>query len=919
MPLTVIAGLPGSDAPGRLSGRLGAAALEGRRVLFVVPSSAHAARARARFGALAPVGLRAISLSRLVEVEWRLQGDGRHIVEPIHRDVLLARALMAEGVADRPGPGAIGLLGTLVARSCAQDRMSDNGSARDGLAGRVAGALESYLATLRDESLVETSEATRLLAGCAPPADTIGLDAFTALSPDRLALVRGWSRSGCEVVISLPWRAGCAATQPLDALVEQLSSADGEIIKASDPAGAAPLELLRIAVGLFSTATPAPSEGRVTLGVARGDEAEARLIADRVAGLLSAGVPADRIAVAFADPVRHAGWLARAFDDTGIEAIWDVQVPVPETPLGRSMLRMWSLASGPMRREDFSALLRSPFSGVDPGRADRTDASWRSRRVQGRALLDLAGRAGWLVSLCGSLADKPISSGNAKNWKYIADALMANAYGHDAPTPGMDGALDAAVHRAFCQSLTGALSVGGFEIMPRDMWAAFASASVSPASRPVGEGVLITSIRRLGLREFDSVIIGGLTAGETPQRGSDDRLEGEAVRHVMRRLGLTHDPEEHLRGERLAFYLGTTAARSSLMLVRCESDDEGRTLRASVFWDEFLDLYRIPGSDAEACSGLPPQTSRGQESSPVSAGDRCAPRGLLEDERSLALLAGIDAVSPGEVERYAACPYRWFVERRLRARAPDVTVDILTAGLVAHDALAEFYRRWLAVSERRRVTPGDVNEARAQIRAITAEAVCAAPAPTTLEEEWLLASVEPTLVSLVSRDARFLPGYEPRELEWSFGLHGDEPVDLGGVRIKGRADRIDVGPLGLVVIDYKRSHASSLSQIRKGGLVQLQLYALAASQRLDLPVAGGLYRSLAAADDRGFVVSGVPGEFKAADVIDGSEVKELLDDAVRTARDALAGMRAGRIDPSPSREHCAFCSALPFCPQGVRS
>lgn len=919
MSLTLLTGLPGSDASARLSEMLAASAHGGRRSLLVVPSSAHAVRARAGFAALTPFGLRAMALSRLIEGEWLLQGDGRHIVAPLHRDVLLARSLVAGGAAERPGPGAIALLGTLVSRASAQGSARGR-SVREGLAGRLSRSLDAYLATLDEQGLVEPAEAARLLAGCAPPADVIAFDSFTTLSPDCVALVQGWSRSGCEVVVTFPWRRGCAATQPLDAIVDDLLGSGGTMIEASDPDSGIPEELARIATGLFAGGEPVAARGRVTLGIARGDEAEARLIADRVGELLADNVPAGRIAVAFADPARHTGWLARAFEDAGIEVGWDVRIPVPETPLGRSMLRLWSLASGPMRREDFSAFLRSPFSGVDVARADRADVAWRARRVQGRALLDLAGAAGGLVTRSGAFALLPVTPENAINWKRVADTLVTNAYGHDAPTPGMDGALDAAVHRAFCQALTAASAAGGTQITPREMWAAFAATSVSPATDAAAGGVLVTSIRSLGSRDFDSVIIGGLTASETPRQGSGDRLEGEAVRNVMRALELVHDPEEQLRGERLAFYLAAAAARSSLMLVRRESDDEGRSLRPSVFWDEFLDLYREPGSDIGTCRGLPDVIVRTPDASLAAVGDHCAVRGLLQDEHSLGLLAAIDTVSPGEVERYTACPYRWFVERRLRPRAPDTAVDVLTAGQVAHAALAEFYRRWPESSGHRRITPHDAEAARELMRAIAIEVVAGAPAPTTLEEEWLLASIEPSVTALIARDARFLPDYEPVALEWSFGLQeGDEPVDLGGVRIKGRADRIDVGPEGLVVIDYKRSRASSLAQIRDTGLLQLQLYALAASQRLGLPVAGGLYRSLADADDRGFISSGVAGGFKAADVIEVSEIESLLDAAVQTARDALAGMRAGLIAPSPARERCGFCPALPFCPQGVRA
>jgi RecB family exonuclease len=192
--------------------------------------------------------------------------------------------------------------------------------------------------------------------------------------------------------------------------------------------------------------------------------------------------------------------------------------------------------------------------------------------------------------------------------------------------------------------------------------------------------------------------------------------------------------------------------------------------------------------------------------------------------------------------------------------------------------------------------------------------------PETLEERLLIDGIEPAVTGLVERDATFLPAYAPACVEWAFGGSVDAPaLDLGRVRLAGRADRIDVGPEGLVVVDYKRTHASSLAEIRRNGLVQLPLYAAAASDALGLPVAGGLYRGLGEGADRGFVLSTVSGSFKTADVVDRDGIDELLSEAVDTALRAVSGMREGRIGPTPSAENCRYCMAAGFCGQAVRA
>ena len=55
--------------------------------------------------------------------------------------------------------------------------------------------------------------------------------------------------------------------------------------------------------------------------------------------------------------------------------------------------------------------------------------------------------------------------------------------------------------------------------------------------------------------------------------------------------------------------------------------------------------------------------------------------------------------------------------------------------------------------------------------------------------------------TLVTADATFLPAYAPSDM-LEFALGGDS-VDLGGFALRGRVDRVDRGPGGLVVQDYK--------------------------------------------------------------------------------------------------------------------
>jgi hypothetical protein len=916
--LTVVTGAPNTGKTGRVYGVLRAAVRDGHRAVLLLPAGPDVARARAELARDEPIGVRVEQFDRFFAAQWALSGDGRRMVVGAARDVLLARALVAAHVADEPGPGAVALLGALAAQASAHGSVVESGVR--GVAGRLLKALEAYRDGLFKAALVEPGEAARFLIGGRPSADTIVVHRFMDLSATQEILLTAWGSGATKVVISLPWEAGLAAASALTPLVERLQAAGASLDEVRTGGADDPPELARIATGLFAGPDPCPSEGRVRLGVAQGAEAEARLVAGYVRAWHEEGFAFDRIAVAFRDPAQHVGWLRRVFREAAIPADFDVPIAVGETPLGRALRHLWAFASGGMSRGDLAAFMRTPFSGVDPAVADAADSEWRrTRLLHGRALLRGAGQAGKLAQQACTLAHEGITHETARQWQGVADRLLANAHPGDAPLAGADAALDAAVHRGFSQALGDVLTLGQGSVSAGEMWRGFESRSVTPVAAERLGRVQVISVERLRARRFDCVAIGGLTSGEFPRLGTEDRLQGEAVRRALVGLGLSAEARDEAAWERMSFYLGVTRARRNLALVRRDCDDEGRALRPSVFWDEFLDLYRDP-EGGETAAGMPAvdvRTFSDLECDRV--GRRRQPRGRLDTDAALDILARRAVFSAGEIEAYTGCPYRWFVERVVRPQTLEASVDAAAVGSAEHQALARFYRAWREQTGCGRVTADGLAEALDMAGACVDEALESVPMPVSIGEQRLVAGVKRHVLGLVERDADFLPGFEVTATEWSFGLDADDdPVDIGGVAVKGRADRIDVGPQGLVVIDYKRTEASPLARIRAKGLLQLQLYAIAASRCLGLPVAGGLYRSLSRGDDRGFGLAELGQDISRNDRIGREELDELLETAARQTKAAADGIRAGRIDPAPEAVRCRTCPASPFCAEAAR-
>jgi len=216
-----------------------------------------------------------------------------------------------------------------------------------------------------------------------------------------------------------------------------------------------------------------------------------------------------------------------------------------------------------------------------------------------------------------------------------------------------------------------------------------------------------------------------------------------------------------------------------------------------------------------------------------------------------------------ELESYASCPFRFYLERVLRLRPLEeltLAVDLLERGQLAHDALAEFHRRVNAALGRPG-SPAKLPEA--QYQRLLSEAL-AAVLPTE--------SHNPVRAALREVDRRLLlrwladyrrqsERYDalwqdcdaplvPEFFEVSFGrsLAGEprssteEPLEITDgdqvLRIAGRIDRIDTGRVAghtvFNVLDYKTGGSTRFSPeaVAAGTALQLPLYALAAAELL---------------------------------------------------------------------------------------
>jgi ATP-dependent helicase/DNAse subunit B len=294
------------------------------------------------------------------------------------------------------------------------------------------------------------------------------------------------------------------------------------------------------------------------------------------------------------------------------------------------------------------------------------------------------------------------------------------------------------------------------------------------------------------------------------------------------------------------------------------------------------------------------------------------------------LAAGLNARSwsASSLELWIACPARWFVERMLDPDSPQPDPEPLARGRLAHAVLRDTLQALREQTGSARVTTARLGLARRLLAAVFARQepayqLSAEAARVPGLRRKLQADLERYLAHAAEQDSPL----EPAQLELGFGFEG-EPLDLpaldlgDGLRLRGRIDRIDVGPQGEAVLyDYKGASVSPAAKWLEDGKIQLALYVLAVRQLLGLDVVGAFYQPLTGGDLRARGAfdrsSGVELACVQTDLLEHDEFEALLERSRELAVAAATQARAGAIEARP--QTCTYgggCAHPAICRKG---
>lgn len=479
---------------------------------------------------------------------------------------------------------------------------------------------------------------------------------------------------------------------------------------------------------------------------------------------------------------------------------------------------------------------------------------------------------------------------------------------------------------------------------------------------------------------FRALFVLGLNEGLFPRTIREDAFLRDGEREALETV-LGYKVAAKLGGfdeERLLFALLVGAAKERLYFLYQRTDESGRSLAPSWYLSE---LDRVFGPDAirkiyvprgivekEALDLfnrrdlVPPQelairlilTSK--DATPLV--DRCLPspsfysrgRRIVERlESTMDRLAAHDGIvgppseywericqkglSPTSLESYARCPFQFFARTLLgleRLERPEQITGPTPAdvGQIVHLILKSFYQelldRQFFLSNEKFADPMAILKTVAQ--KMFREFELNNPIGYPLAWEILQEGTTMLLNRAVAQDLRNLAesGYRPSALEFETADRLPEtwPSPLGGLRIRGRLDRIDYRPQDhrYRVIDYKVKSKKSPSPEDKD-----LLRAALRGQRLQPPfylLLGKIYAQSRNRSDQNpavdaaffFLAPQWPQGPLVVETFPGDAWQGESADALKEGIAFLAeGIREGLFFIQPDEKYCRYCEVSEIC------
>lgn len=931
MDLTVILGPPGSGKAGRAVQVLReAAAPSGANVFLCVPGTVDRTRflrelAGSRDGVL--VGVEVGTFDQLVArvagsppVRRTDRAMERIVVRDALRDVpAFAPAARWSGFVDTAREQVDRLRrarawGGIELERVEQDLPGEDIASWRRLEARVGELLGER--RLRDDAWFEKRAATQLRTG-SPGVGAVVVYGFEALAPSRVELLERLARH-VPVTVTLAWRPGRRVHERAADLRDRWRNL-GAHVEELDPVPTSERLLDWLGSELFEDSPSGAPETDLRPDTAApvafvdcsGPMQEAEEVVREVALLGGRGFAWDDVVVASASAAHDGDLLLAAFRRADIPARLQARRSAIDVPAGRAV---HDLLDAILERDGMRlvAALRAPVFGVEPARVDTVELRLRRERHH---VIDLLERPALRY-----LLPKPVMG------------IVASRRGGAVPAvrellgsllPGDIGELDLLRGMA---ALTEGLVVaaGGEEAVTlddiRDAIAAFPLATPDRSDSGV---VVIASLDDLRSLAFDAVVLRGTHLAAFRANVDDEHEAPAAARDLL--------------------HLAVTRARRTLRVVRQSTSSSGGHLAPSPAWQELRrllpdaplrtrrlgDVVVAPEHvrlDCEVERSVAFATGRGLHVAGVSPAQRATFDALRRPVRSAQLTGDVAAalaerrtIGVTEVEQYATCSARWFIERQLRVDDPDDDRSRIIDGRLAHELLQHLVPDARAGG----ADVGDVRRHASQI----APGLAAQIDEHGVLDQARIERITEHVIALIEAESGWVAP-DSIDVERSFGRDAPDSIgpgyDVAGVEIVGRIDRIDRHGSRVLLHDYKYGSTDrTTARLLEDRNLQLLVYWLALEQPdTALEPMGAVYRAITNAGSASGVLSeelkeiGVIGS-RSRSALTPEARRDLLDATAELVSSAVTNLRAGRVEPLADPSRCpTHCQLQAICRVG---
>ncbi len=759
------------------------------------------------------------------------------------------------------------------------------------------------------------------------PVFVYGFDDFDGLQLDALETLS--RQCEAEVTVSLPFERGRLAFKAVSGCQQELLAMGAEELELPPlddhyaPESRAALHQLERRLFEDEPGGRVDPGSAVSFHSAGGERAEVELAAARVLQLLRDGVVPGDVAVVFRKPGAYSSLLEQVFGAYGIPYSIDRKLRFGHSGIGRGLLALIRASSPTGTAEDLLAYLRTPGLLRVPGFADSLEAEVRRdgarRATEAR---DRWERDHWPLDELDRLARARDTDAFVTELEFRLATLFAAPYRRTATVlsgPQLEEARALSEAQRALAELRAVL--GTRPVDAGHVLRVLEQLEVHVGERPQPDRVHVATPEEIRARRFEVVFCCGLQEGEFPRGASPDPfLSDEDRRALATASGLVLPVrEDRLDRERYLFYICASRAERLLVLSSRSSDEEGNPQTESYFVDDVRDLLE-DGAEVRTRS-LSEVTWRPEDAPTAAEWDRAhaatGPRRAvpqpapLSAEPLLEELSARDAVAARALENFADCPVKWLVEDLLKPAELVPDPEAMVRGSYAHEVLRHTYRRLREETGERRVTHANLAAAeRILLEELRERSTSFQLSPKQTRVRAATRRLEFDLLRFLRSEADSDSRFVPVELERDFGFDDGEPVELdGGLRVRGRIDRVDECDGMALVIDYKtgkRVDRYKVASWEPENRFQAALYMLVVEKLLGLRAAGGVYVALGSDDPRprGMVAKDVDelGErWFQSDRLDPGAFREKLDWALDRIRETDRLMRSGELCSRPDR------------------